>query len=60
MAVDPNPVDAMVSALGFLGLAGEKAGAAAAGPGSFQAAFLDALYAITPEELSAGIRLEED
>ncbi len=60
LAVDPNPVDAMVSALGFLGLAGEKAGAAAAGPGSFQAAFLDALYAITPEELSAGIRLEED
>lgn len=60
LAVEPDPVEAVVSALGFLGLAGEKAGALASGPGSFQAAFLDALYTITPEELSAGIRLEEN
>ncbi len=57
LAVDPDPVEAVVSALGFLGLAGEKAGAAAAGPGSFRALFLDELYSITPEELTAGIRI---
>ena len=60
LAVDPNPVEAVVSALGFLGMAGEKAGAAAAGPGSFQALFLDALYSLTPAELTAGIRVEEN
>jgi len=58
LAVDDNPVDAVVAALGFLGLAGERAGASVSAPGSFQAAFLDALYTITPEELAAGIRLE--
>ena len=60
LAVEPNPVDAVVSALGFLGLAGEKAGSGTSGPGSFQAAFLDALYTITPEELASGISLEEN
>lgn len=58
LAVDPNPVDAVVSSLGFLGLAGEKAGVTASAPGSFQVAFLDALHSITPKELSEGIRLE--
>jgi len=58
LAVDPSPVDAVVSALGFLGLAGERAAQNASGPGSFAVAFLDALYSITPEELSESIRLE--
>lgn len=58
LAVDPNPVDAVVSSLGFLGLAGERAGVTASAPGSFQVALLDALYSITPKELSEGIRLE--
>jgi hydroxyethylthiazole kinase len=60
LAVDQNPVDAVVSSLGFLGLAGEKAGSGASGPGSFQVAFLDALYSITPDELTEGIRLENE
>ncbi len=59
LAVEANPVDAVVSALGFLGLAGERAGAIASAPGSFQVAFLDALYSITPQDLSESIRLEE-
>lgn len=48
------------TALAFLGLAGERAGARAAGPGSFQVHLLDALYAITPEELAASCRIREE
>jgi hydroxyethylthiazole kinase len=58
LAVDSDPVDAVVSSLGYLGLAGERAGEISSGPGSFQVAFLDALYSITPKELSESIRLE--
>ncbi|HDR29751.1 hydroxyethylthiazole kinase, partial [Rhodovulum sp.] len=50
---------ATVAALAFFGLAGERAGAIAAGPGSFQVALLDALAAITPAELTAGARVSE-
>lgn len=59
LTVESNPLDAAACALGFLSLAGEKAGEKADAPGSFQPAFLDALWKITPEELSTGIRLEE-
>ena len=59
LAIEPDPVIAVVSALGFMGLAGERAGESASAPGSFQAAFVDALYTVTPEDLAAGIRLEE-
>ncbi|MDO6587987.1 hydroxyethylthiazole kinase [Salipiger sp. 1_MG-2023] len=55
--VGQNPFDATVAALAFYGLAGERAGMASAGPGSFQVAFLDALAAITPEDLAAGARI---
>lgn len=58
MAVDSDMVSAVSSALGFMGLAGERAGVAATAPGSFRTAFIDALYSITPGELSAGIRFE--
>ena len=58
-AVDPDPVTAAATALAFLGLAGERAGKTAAGPGSFQMHLLDALYAITPDELAAGCRIIE-
>ena len=60
LAVDPDPVSAAATALAFLGLAGERAGARAEGPGSFQLHLLDALYAITPEELAAGCRIREE
>jgi len=58
LAVDPDPVDALVSALGFLGLAGEMAASRASAPGSFMIALIDALYTITPPELAAEIKLE--
>jgi hydroxyethylthiazole kinase len=48
---------AAASALALVGAAGEQAGRSASGPGSFQAAFLDALYTITPEELAAGANI---
>jgi hydroxyethylthiazole kinase len=59
-AVDPDPVSAAATALAFFGLAGERAGARAEGPGSFQVHLLDALYAITPEELAVGCRIREE
>lgn len=58
-AVDPDPVSAAATALAFFGLAGEKAGETAGGPGSFMALLLDALYTMTPEELASGCQIEE-
>jgi hydroxyethylthiazole kinase len=56
--VDQAPLEATTAALASYGLAGETAGRAATGPGSFQPAFLDALHAQTPEALDAGARIE--
>jgi hydroxyethylthiazole kinase len=56
LAVDPHPLSAAATALAFFGLAGEHAGAAAAAPGSFQVALLDALYTLSPEALQEGSR----
>ncbi len=58
-AADSNPLTAAATGLAYLGLAGERAGKIASGPGSFVPAFLDALYSITPEELSGGCKVEE-
>ncbi|MDE3028546.1 MAG: hydroxyethylthiazole kinase [Paracoccaceae bacterium] len=49
--------EATVAALAYYGLAGEVAARVAKGPGSFQVAFLDALYALTPDEVTAGARV---
>lgn len=57
LAVDKDPVQATATALAYFGLAGEKAAEKADGPGSYQAALLDALYKITPEHLIAGARI---
>ena len=51
VAANEDAFDATVAALAFFGAAGELAAKTASGPGSFQVAFLDALYAITPEQL---------
>ncbi len=51
-AVDLPALPATVAALAYYGLAGERA-AQAIGPGSFQVAFLDALYTLTPQALTA-------
>lgn len=50
--------EATVAALAAYGVAGEVAGQTAQGPGSFQVAFLDALYHLTPEALDAAARIE--
>lgn len=60
LAVDDNPVTATATALAFFGVAGEKAGANSAAPGSFQVALLDALYTVSSEELAQQARISED
>lgn len=56
-AVEADPFEATVAALACYGLAGEEAARAAAGLGSFQTGFVDALFRLTPDELSAGARV---
>ncbi|MBC7146995.1 MAG: hydroxyethylthiazole kinase [Thioclava marina] len=56
-AVASPALEATLAALACYGLAGERAGAKAAGPGSFLPAFLDALHAITPKELTREARV---
>jgi hydroxyethylthiazole kinase len=49
---------ATTAAFGCFALAGERAGAQAAGPGSFTAPFLDALYQLTPHDLDTHLVME--
>lgn len=58
LAVQSDPVMAAVGGLCFLGLAGQRTALSSRGPGSFQAAFLDELMALSPEELSAGALIQ--
>lgn len=51
LTVEDDPAIAAATALLAYGIAGEKAGAVAPGPGSFAVAFLDALAALTPTDL---------
>ncbi len=51
VAVESNRLLATAHALTFLGIAGERAGAHAAGPGSFVPALLDALAALDPADV---------
>ncbi|TVQ94327.1 MAG: hydroxyethylthiazole kinase [Chromatiaceae bacterium] len=59
---DPDPAaDALATATAALacyGVAGERAGAVADGPGSFAVAFLDALHGLAPAEVDAEVRIE--
>jgi hydroxyethylthiazole kinase len=58
LAVNSDPLEAAVTGLSYFGLAGEKAAAAGPpGPGTFQIALLDALYAMREEELEAGAKI---
>ena len=50
---------ATVAAMAYYGLAGELAARHAAAPGSFQTAFVDALYQLTPDELTLGARVTD-
>lgn len=51
-------LNAVAAAFGSFALAGARAAADAAGPGSFTAPFLDALYQLTPDDLERHITLE--
>jgi hydroxyethylthiazole kinase len=51
-AVSKNRVEACTAALAAFGIAGEKAGVSAKGPGSFKVALFDALANLTPDDMS--------
>ncbi|SEN67914.1 hydroxyethylthiazole kinase [Vreelandella aquamarina] len=53
------PLAATLAALACFSITGSRAGQQANGPGSFQVALLDALYALTPDDLSTLSPLEE-
>jgi hydroxyethylthiazole kinase len=53
LAVEPDAFSATTAALVILGVAGEMAAEKAAGPGSFAAAIVDALYTIDGSALAA-------
>ena len=55
-AVGQPALPATVAALAYYGLARERAAKGTAGPSSFQVAFLDALYSLTPQEVTAGAK----
>ena len=57
-ANDDDTLAATLAALACFGIAGHRAGQQAKGPGSFQVAFLDALYQLTPEDLSSQSQVE--
>ena len=52
-AIEPDPLMAASAALLVIGVAGEVAGEAAQGPGSFQPALLDALYGLDEPTMAA-------
>jgi hydroxyethylthiazole kinase len=57
LAVESDAWLAAVAALGALGIAGELAGAGAAGPGSFARAIIDALHGLDRATLRARIKV---
>jgi hydroxyethylthiazole kinase len=59
LAVDKDPLSAAATALAYFGIAGEKAGDGAGGPGTFMIRLLDALYTLTPEEVEARCRISK-
>jgi len=59
LSVDNDPVNAAATALAYFGLAGEKGAAHSKGPGTFQIALIDALFAINEEQVRKGVRIEK-
>jgi hydroxyethylthiazole kinase len=53
LAVEPDPFIAALAAMLVMKAAGTRAAQIATGPGSFQPAFLDAVYALEPASLQA-------
>lgn len=59
-ALTEDPLLAAVAATGAYTIAAEHAAAVASGPGTFAAQFLDALSAITPDDVRRGLTLRSD
>lgn len=59
LAVEPAPMLAAAYGLALMGAAGEIARTASNGPGTFMAAFLDALYNLTPQTFADMARIKE-
>ncbi|MEX0922905.1 MAG: hydroxyethylthiazole kinase [Rhodovibrionaceae bacterium] len=57
-AVEEDAFAAALAATAIMGVAGDMAAETAAAPGSFRVALLDALYAMTPEELERRAKIE--
>ena len=57
LAVEPDPLHAAASALAVFGLAGERAAAGAAGPGSLRVRIVDQLAALDQGAVGAGVRI---
>jgi len=58
-AVDQPALPATVAALAYYAVAGEAAGVVATGPASFQTAFIDALYTLSPADVTARARISQ-
>lgn len=56
-SVNPSPFEAAVHGMALMGIVGELAAQGAAGPGSLQVRFFDALYGIKKTEVSARMRV---
>ncbi|REL39003.1 hydroxyethylthiazole kinase [Rhodohalobacter sp. SW132] len=54
-----DPVEASLSAMRVMGIAGEMAAEKSAGPGSFQTHFLDALYVLDNQGIESRLKPEE-
>ncbi len=59
-AVNPSPFRATAHAMAVMGIAGEMAADGAAGPGTLQVRFLDALYSLTEKDIAGRLRLAEE
>jgi len=58
-AVSPSPLRAAAHAMALCGIAGEMAAERSQGPGTFQAAFLDALFLVEDSDFEQRLRMEE-
>ena len=57
LVVEPDPLAAAASALALFGLAGERAAAGAAGPGSLRVQIVDQLAALDEATVGQGVRI---
>lgn len=57
-AIQPDPFDAAVSAAVMMGISGQLAAEKSNSPGTFQVAFLDALFNISSEELARSAKIQ--